>query len=174
MRASILLTSLLIGVLAAGTAAAAANTKIGVIDVNYIVAHSKRGQAAKAALEALYNKKKAALDKEKSALDKQKTAIEKSKDKKSKATQKLIADYQQAAGKFQHDVQASQSEVGQRRDELLQPIGDDLKKVISNYAKDHGYALILNATTDAIAFASDSYNLNDEIVKALNSFEGEK
>lgn len=174
MQRYTILSGVLVAALMACGAAAAATPKIGIIDVRYIVAHSKRGTAAKAALEALYNKKKAALDKERAVLAKKKEAIDNAKGEDKKTRQKLIADYQQSAAKFQQDVGAGQNEVGQRRNELLQPIGEDLKKVIATYAKANNYTLILNDTTSAVAFATDSYNLNDEIVAALNKFEGEK
>lgn len=157
-----------------GAAAAATTSKIGVIDVNYIVSHSKRGEAAHDALQALYNKKKASLDKEKAKLEATKADLQKVKNKKTDDFQKKVAAFQQSAGEFQQNVQNSQNEVEKRRSDLLQPIIQDMKKVLADYAKKHGYTLILNRTTQAVAYASDSYDLNDEIVKALNDFEGEK
>lgn len=159
---------------ASGAAAAATTPKIGVIDVNYIVSHSKRGEAAHDALQALYNKKKASLDKEKAKLEATKADLQGAKDKKSDAFKKKVAAFQQSAGAFQQHIQQSQSEVEKRRSDLLQPIINDLKKVLAQYAKKHGYTLILNRTTDAVAFASATYDLNDEMVKALDEFEGEK
>lgn len=175
MRRYTILTAIMsVALMASGAAMAAQAPKIGIIDVRYIITHSKRGEAAKAALQALYNKKKASLDKERKALAAQKEAIDKTKNKKDKATQQLIAEFQQSAGEFQQHVSAGQNEVSQRESELLQPIGADLKKVVANYAKDHGYTLILNDSSQSVAFAEASYNLNDELVKALDKFEGEK
>ncbi|HET7369311.1 MAG TPA: OmpH family outer membrane protein [Gammaproteobacteria bacterium] len=157
----------------ASSAAFAATPKIGVIDVNYIISHSKRGQAASDALEALYKKKKETLDKEKASLAATRQDLQAAKDKKSEEFKKKVASFQQAAGAFQQHVQTGQNEVEQRRTDLFKPILEDMKKVLDDYAKDHDYTLILNKTTDAVAFATDSYNLNDEIVAALNKYEGE-
>lgn len=156
------------------SAAFAATPKIGVIDVSYIISHSKRGQAASDALKALYNKKKESLDKEKASLAATQQDLKDVKDKESDAFRKQVSEFQQSASAFQQHLQESQNEVEQRRAELFKPIIEDMKKVVDTYAKDHDYTLILNQTTDAVAFAVDTYNLDDEIVAALDKYEGGK
>jgi outer membrane protein len=169
-----LLTGLLIAAaLVFSTAAVAKVPKIGVIDVNYVVSHSKRGKAASDALQALLKKKKTSLDKEKAKLTAQQADLKGVKNKKTTKFKKELAQFQQSAGAFQQHVKNGQGEIQKRRSELYKPIAEDLRKVIDRYAKSHGYSLILNKTTDAVAYAAQTYNLDSEIVKALDKYEGE-
>jgi outer membrane protein len=155
------------------TGAIASTPKIGVIDVSYVVAHSKRGKAANAALKALYSKKKASLDKQQASLKAKQADLKAEKNKKSSSFQKEVAHFRQSAGAFQQQVKKSQSAVQKRRSDLIKPIIKDLNKVLKDYANAHGYTLILNRTTEAVAYATPSTNLNDEIVQALDKYESQ-
>lgn len=169
-----LLTGLIVlAVFLFSTGAMAAGTKIGVFNANYVVAHSKRGQAANDALKALVNKKKAPLDKEKKSLTQTQETLKQAKNKKSSSFKKKLASFQQSFGSFQNHVKQTQQAIQKRRAELYRPIIKDLNKVIADYATKHSYSLILNATNDTVAYATKSLNLNDELVGALDKYEGE-
>ncbi|HET6725315.1 MAG TPA: OmpH family outer membrane protein [Gammaproteobacteria bacterium] len=159
--------------LLSGAAMAATTPKIGVINVDYVIAHSKRGKAADQALKALAEKKQAELKKEQAKLAATNADLKQEKQKDTADFKNKVTAFQQSYGAFQQHVKESQSEFQKRQADLMNPIFKDLKKVLEDYGKAHGYTLILNRTSNAVAYAVSSTDLNDEVIKALDKFEGE-
>lgn len=56
--------------------------------------------------------------------------------------------------------------MGQEREKYMREILQDIKPVISDYAKKKGYDIILNG--DMLLYSVDGYDLTDDIVKLLN------
>ncbi len=56
--------------------------------------------------------------------------------------------------------------IGQERERYMREILQDIKPVISDYAKKKGYDIILNG--DMLLYSVDGYDLTDDIVKLLN------
>ncbi len=162
-----------LGMLIAAPLAQAASGKIGVVDVQQILAKSPAAQAAKAQLKAYGEKQQAALKKRSAALKKehddiQKNAAIQTKTAQKKAMEKFKSDYQD----FQQDVQKRQQAFAKKRAAILQPLQAKLYGVIKNYASSHGYELILDKS--AAIYSADSVDLTAVVLKAFNAAEAKK
>jgi len=65
---------------------------------------------------------------------------------------------------FQFDQQSVQEDLQLRRKQLIQELQKTISDVIRNYGKNNGYDFIF---TEGVAYASDSVNITDEILKEL-------
>ncbi len=83
--------------------------------------------------------------------------------KKLEGVQKRFLDGQQEmrqmATRFQNDL-------GELESRLIKLETDDIRAKINAYAKEHGYDFIADGTM--LAFAKESYDVTDEILKAMN------
>ncbi|MGH8272970.1 MAG: OmpH family outer membrane protein [Gammaproteobacteria bacterium] len=162
-----------LGLLIAAPLAQAASGKVGVVDVQQILAKSPAAQAAKAQLKAYGEKQQAILKKRSDAVKKehddiQKNAAIQTKAAQKKAMQKFQSDYQN----FQQEVQTKQQAFGKKRAQILQPLQAKLYDVIQNYATHHGYELVLDKS--AAIYSTDSVDLTDAVLKAFNAAEAKK
>ena len=66
--------------------------------------------------------------------------------------------------KFQFDQQSVKEDLQLRRDQLIQELQKSISEVIRSYGKKNGYDFIF---TEGVAYASDSVNITDEILKEL-------
>jgi len=66
--------------------------------------------------------------------------------------------------KFQFDQQSVKEDLQLRRKQLVQELQKSISDVIQRYGKNNGYDFIF---TEGVAYASDSVNITDEILKEL-------
>lgn len=66
--------------------------------------------------------------------------------------------------KFQFDQQSVKEDLQIRRKQLVQELQKSISEVIRAYGKNNGYDFIF---TEGVAYASDSVNITDEILKEL-------
>lgn len=158
-------------VLAAGlftlsTAQAASSPKIGVVDINAVITNCHRGQQANQVFQQIVEKLRAQLgdlnDKRKAIKDQ----IDKT-DSKSADYQKLLKQFEDANSIYQQSVAAGNQDVQQRKQDLLQPIQQEMVQVLDRYARDNHYDIILTKNVGA-AFASDSYDVTSAVTEAMD------
>lgn len=160
------------GVLAAGlsfvTVAQAADApRIGVVNLQQVIGDSHRGQSANAEFNVLVQKiQNEAQDRRKklAAMKKQLDAT----DSKSSDYVTLQKSLQDAAASYQQFASDSQQKIDQDKQQLLQPIEDELKKVLLAYARDNHYDILLNKNNDGAVYAGDKYDVTTEITEALD------
>ena len=66
--------------------------------------------------------------------------------------------------KFQFDQQSVKEDLQLRRQQLIQELQKTISDVIRSYGENNGYDFIF---TEGVAYASDSVNITDEILKEL-------
>lgn len=71
---------------------------------------------------------------------------------------------QQEIAKFEQEVQM---EIAKKREELYQPILDNVKSIIEEIGKEEGYTMIFDSTSGAILSASDNDNLLSQVKQKL-------
>ncbi len=79
---------------------------------------------------------------------------------------KKIQELRQKEAELRRYQLESMRSIGQERDKYMREILKDIKPVITEYAKKHGYKIILNE--DMLLYSDDAYDLTDEIVDILN------
>lgn len=80
----------------------------------------------------------------------------------------LILQKEQEATKYQQDIFGAEGTLMKKRIELIQPIQKRVFEVIENYAKEHGYDMVLDAANNAtLLYNSTSIDHTQQIIDAL-------
>lgn len=166
MRKTILFTVVLC--LAFATTAFA-EMKIGVINLQQIIATSTKGKQAKSRVDQKMKGMEAKLmnmqkDIEKFQKDMQKQSMALSKD----AQAKKFQEYRSKLVAFEQMRKQSQDEFAKAQKEIIEPVVSLLVKTAQNYAAKKGYDLIINAS-NTVLYATKKMDLTDEILKAFNA-----
>ncbi|MGC3997427.1 MAG: OmpH family outer membrane protein [Anaeromyxobacter sp.] len=148
---------------------AAAQTKIGVVDVNKVLNESEQGKAAQASFrkEVEDRQKQIAviesdLEKEKADLEKQASILTESAMRDRQGTlQKKFESYQQQAAKLSQ-------ELNDIRGKLLAPIGDRVKGVIREVAQAESLDLVIDVTA-GVAYYNDAMDVTSQVLRRYNA-----
>ncbi|PWT97255.1 MAG: outer membrane chaperone Skp [Terriglobia bacterium] len=159
--------ALLLGATLLLQAQTAAPTKIGIIHVQAAILGTKEGQKAAAELNAKIAPKKAELDKKQSSIDTMKDQLQKgSATMSDDAKTKLMRDIDTATTKLNRDSQDAQSDVEEEEGKIFNELGSKLYAIVEKYAKDNGYAMIVDVSgqQQPVWWASDAINITTEVV----------
>jgi len=151
---------------AAKTAAGSEGPKIGVVDLQTVIGNSHRGQQANQALQAKVQELQAQANDKNSKRQALKDQLDKA-DPKSSGYVALQKQFQDADSEFTDFVQESRQLIEQRRQELLQPIQQELGKVLDQFAKDNRYDILLAKGSGALT-NSDAYDVTTGVTEAMD------
>ena len=168
--------ALALGVLAGGASAqtapvTATGGKIGVIEVQKIVQESAIGKESLARVQKLQQAKQEDLAKRQKELrDMEQKIQDQGKSLSEDAMEKLQKDYQAKAldlKRFQDDAQRELEE-SQRKE--LGELEKRIMPVITEVAREQGYALVFNKFNSGLLFADDkAVDLTDAVITKFNS-----
>jgi outer membrane protein len=175
VRYSVLTTPLValgIGVMAFGqTAAAPAPTKVGIIQIQAALLQTKDGQKAAAEMDAKFAPKKQELDKKNAELQQLQNQYRQGQNTMSEdAKTKLARDIDQRTKLLQRDVDDAQAEYEQEQSKVLGALSEKMRKVLDKYALDHGYAVILDISSQQtpIVYFSNTIDVTADIIQAYD------
>ena len=156
-------------VLSAAAPTWAAETKIGVVDMQKALQTVDAGKKARTELEKEFNAKKKDLDGEQEKLKKmdeefKKQSLALSEEAKSKKQR----EFQEKYMKFQEMAQKSQMEIQKRESELTAPLVDKMRGVIGEIAKEKSYSIILEKNNSSVLFFKDSDDVTAEVIETFN------
>ena len=161
--------SLLLVLFLLAPAATAASLRVAVVNVEYVVMNSKKGKAAKRKLKKTFERKQKALDKRQKDLLEQKKALENpSAMQNPEARKRKAQEFQQAVVKLQEDAMKNQQELGKQEMELMQPILQDLEKVLAQVADAEKYDFVLNKSQQGVLFAKDKHDITQKVLRLLD------
>lgn len=165
-----LLTLLLTLALAAPiNAAHAADLKIGVVDVEFIIHTSKKGKAAKARLKKMFEEKQKELDSKQKALLEMKKQIESASDMESQDKRRAkIAEYQQGLLQLQEVYLKNQQDLAKKEVELMKPILKSLEEILTKFAADGAYDLIMNRSEQGVLYTKKDHDLTQQVLAKLD------
>lgn len=160
------------GLLAAGlfavtTVRAAEQPRIGVVNLQEVIAKSQAGQQANQELQSIVKKLQDQANDKNNKLNVLKQQLDKA-DPKSGNYAQLQKTYDDSRNDLQQFVLMGRQDLDQRRQELLQPIEQDLGKVLDQYAKAHHYDIILSKDAAGAVYASDKYDVSQGVAAALD------
>ncbi|MGH8399638.1 MAG: OmpH family outer membrane protein [Gammaproteobacteria bacterium] len=160
------------GVLAAGlsfvTVAQAADApQIGVANLQQVVDNSHRGQGVDTELQSMVNDLNSKIADRRKKLEAVKKELD-STDKKSSKFATMQSNFQDEAASFQQFAYTSQQNFNQTKQQKLQPVYDELKKVMIAYAKDHKYDIIESFNDNGVVYVTDKYDLTSELTEAMD------
>lgn len=142
-------------------------SKVGMVDLDRLVAESPQAKAARANMAKRFAARKNTLEKSSDALQ---AAVDKladdapdlsdaARDKREAAIRQERQALELQRSHYNEDVTAAEKKE-------LETMRADLRQVIDTYAKAHGYDLILS---DAVLYASDDADITDAILERLKA-----
>lgn len=147
----------------------AENVKIGVMNVQKVLAESAVGKEAKDKVE---DKIKSLQDKfkaEEDGLAKLQEEIEKKSSAWSKETKdEKIREFKKQRRELQAKSEDARFEVKQLQEKELGPILKSLEKIVEEYGDKNGFAAILDSKSGVIYY-NKTVDVSNDIIKALNA-----
>ena len=147
-------------------AGAAAEVKIGYVDMQKAIQDTSAGKKAKKELEEAFNKKKKELEKKEADLKKMNEDFEKKsmvltddvRAKKQQELQTEMLKYRDMVGKSQMDIQKQERE-------LTTPIIENLRKNLSAIAEKEGFTVILEKSEQSVLWAKKEIDLTPRLIE---------
>lgn len=148
-------------------AQAAAGTKVGIIQLQQAILATKDGQKAVGELRTRFEPKRTELEKKQANIASMQDQLRKGSATMSEdAKNKLVRDIDQATKSLNRDTEDAQAEVEQAENKIMQELGGRIMAVVDKYAKDNGYALILDVSNPQapVVFAASSIDITREVI----------
>jgi outer membrane protein len=158
--------------LGAAGSAAAADYKIGYVDVRKAVEGSEQAQQAKGELQSQVEERQSKLESQRRTIQdlqkelKQQGSLMSEDQRKEKERQ-----LQQAMRKFRRAQQAAQEDIDARKNQVLQDIYDQVSQIINRIGEEEDFDLIL--TGPSAMYVDDRVNLTPRVVERLNQASGQ-
>jgi outer membrane protein len=147
---------------------AAAQTKVGVVDVQHAVMQTEDGIRAQATLKKLFDKRQQELDAKQTELARAREDIEKqSRVVSREALAKRMEDWQRRMVELQTVFVDYNKELQKKQGELTGPIIKKMVGIIARLAKKSGYELIIDK--QAAPYARPDLDLTEQIIQLYNS-----
>ncbi len=161
---------ILVGLLVAAAVPAAAEVKIGVINVGRLLAETDAGKGISAKLQALQREKQeqaANLNKELQALkeryDKQFLAL--SEDSRAQL-EKEIQDKEVALQRFAEDARR---ELRRAEGAEMEAFNARVMPIITQVGKELGYTLVFNSEQAGLLYADEAAFITDQVIQRINT-----
>lgn len=169
-----LLTARLLVMVLAGLAlsplVAAAEGKIGVVDISRAMAETEEGRQAKAKLKQLFDSRQKSLDKQKDDLMAMKESIDKQANVLSREVlAKKTQDLQKAFASLQTTYMEFQKELAAKEAELTKDILARMEQIVRRIGQKEGYTLVLDRNEAGVVYVPSTYDLTDVLIQEYNA-----
>ena len=141
--------------------------KVGILSVQGAIVGTKDGQKASQELETKFAPKKKDIDTRQTELAQLQDQYNKggnlmNEDKRNQ----LARDIDEKKKRLERDVQDAQEELNAEQQRVLQGLGQRIMAVITKYAKDNGYTMILDDSNPntPILYASSAIDITQDII----------
>lgn len=152
---------------------AAAQAKIGVVDLQRAMNETEDGRQAKARLQRLFKSRQKTLDQRQKKLEKMKQDIERQKDVLSRdALQKRMETYQESFVQLQTTYVEYQRELAQKEAELTKVIIERMQAILRRIGQAQGYQLIVEVNEGGVIWSPNNQDLTDLVIQRYNSNHG--
>jgi outer membrane protein len=168
--AFVAVSGLLVAVPASAQTAGSTTTKIGVLEVQRVVAESAVGKESLARVQKIQSQKQEDLTKRQNELkDLEKKIQDQNKSLSEEALDKLQKDYQAKALEFKRAQDDAQRELEELQRRELSELEKKVMPVIDAVAKEQGYNLVFNKFQSGLLFADGSADLTEAVITKFNS-----
>jgi outer membrane protein len=150
------------------SAYAAAETKIGIVDIAQAIQATVEGKKIKKELEAEFNKRKSELEKKAKDINAMQTDFEKkSLVLSDEARAKKQQEIENEKMKYMESREKNMQDLAKKDRDLSQPMIKKLNDVISDIAKKEGFTVILHKNDQNLVWASREVDITEMVIKAL-------
>jgi len=141
--------------------------KVGVINMQAAMGGTKDGQKAAAELNAKYGPRQKDVQSKQAEIESLKDQLQKGQNTLSDAAKNdLYAKIDQKTKAVNRDMEDARAELEQDQSRFVNEIGSKMSVVINKYAKDNGYALVIDVSSQQgpVLFASNTIDITKQIV----------
>lgn len=149
--------------------------KVGIIHVQNAIISTRDGQKAVAELQSRFSPKKEDLDKKQADIQGLQEQLKRGSNTMSEdARTKVMRDIDEKTKRLQRDTEDAQVEFDQEQGKVMQSVGGKLMAVLDKYAKDNGYAVILDvsAQTTPVLWAANGVDITKEVIDLYDKAPG--
>jgi outer membrane protein len=153
-------------------AAGSPDGKVAIVNIQQAIANTNEGKKELEALQQKYSTKQAALQAQNDEVENLKKQLEaqgpKLSDEDRNSRIKVATDKQKT---LQRNYEDYQNEVQQSEQEILNRLGKKMLDVMEKYAKDNGYAMVLDVSNPQtpVLYAAPTTNITKDLVDAYNT-----
>lgn len=153
----------ILGLALALAASAQTNGKVGVINIQAAIASTKDGQKAASDLQQKFGPKKAELDKKQADIRQLQDQLGKASDD---ARPNLTREIDQKTKSLNRDMEDARADLDHQEQKIMSDLGGRIVAVMDKYAKEHGYTLILDVSSQQtpVLYASETINITKDII----------
>ena len=151
-------------------AAAAADLKIGIVDLQRALNESGAGRKAKEQFKGEFEKMQDSLKREKDQLDKMKDDLDKKSVVLKEDQRKTMADdFERRRRDLRRKLEDSDAELRKKDQELTGSILKDLAVVIQEIGEREGYTVILENSSSSVLYGAKSIDITESVIKAFDA-----
>ena len=159
-------------VLAQGAPANAAGNKVAIVNIQEAIANTNEGKKELDALQQRFTPKQGELKTQNDEVENLKKQLQAQSDKLSddeRANRVKTLEIKQKA--LQRNFEDAQNEFQQAEQEVVNRLGKKMLDVLEKYAKNNGYAMVLDVSSQQtpVLYASPGSNITKELVDAYNT-----
>jgi outer membrane protein len=160
--------ALLAGALSFAPVQAQTPTKVGIIHIQSAIIATKDGQKAANDLQAKFDPKRKSLEAKQSEISNLQGELAKGSNTMAEARRiEITRQIDQKTKDLNRSTEDAQAEFELEQNKLLQDLGGKLMAVIDKYARDNGFALILDVSSPQtpVLYAANGVDVTKEIVE---------
>lgn len=170
MRSRILAAALAVAATLSPRPGAAADLKIGYVDLQRAVSEVEEGKAARAQLKREFDEKQKKLDAKEAELKKLQAEFEKQAVVLSEAAKREKAEeLERKFGEAQALLRQLQQELGGRERELMGSLFEKMGQIVKEIAEAEGFTFVLEKNQSGIMYAPASLDVTNELVRKYNA-----
>jgi len=142
-------------------------TRVGIINIQDAIIRTEEGQATAKKLQEKYAPRQQSLEKQKRDLEDLQAQLNKGRNTMSEeARNKLIREIDQKSKALTRDNEDASAEFQQEEGKLINGIGQKMMGVIDKHAKEKGYHIILDISSQQspVLYAVNTVDITNEIV----------
>jgi len=165
---AVLAVMMLTPALRAQTPAAGALTKVGVINMQAAITGTAEGKQAAAELQSQFAPRQAELQDMQKQIEDDQSRLRTGQTTLSDEEQaRLTRDYNTMTRKLQRKSQEDQDDFNDAQQDLINKIGRKMVDVLDKYAKDGGYAVVLDSSSQQtpIIYEANQVDITQEIIR---------
>lgn len=147
---------------------AAAANKVGIINLQAAIANTAEGKQANSELQSQFAPRQAELQQLQKQIQDIQSRIQTGQTTLSEAEMERLSDEGQRDQRtLQRKQQDAQADFQDAQQDAINRIGRKMMNVLDKYAKDHGYAVVLDTSSQQtpVVYAANQVEITQEIVK---------
>jgi outer membrane protein len=152
-------------------AAGSPELKIGIVSIQDAIANTNEGKKELEALQQKFSPRQAALQAQNDEVENLKKQLQAQSDKLSdEERNNRVRSGNEKQKTFQRNAEDFQNEVQAAEQEILNRLGKKMLDVLEKYARDNGYAVVMDVSNPQtpVLYAHPGTNITKELIEAYN------